>query len=301
MIIDEYKEYLINNNYKENTILQNLYFAKKYLKFIEINRKLSLQDATTHDFKQYLILLHHKNLSPKTISLEIHNVHKFYRFLIANKTVTTDITEKITYKRVEEKLPKIIPSYLIDYLFLPSSEENTKSQRYKRNQALLEFLYSTGAKSFETRNILISDLADDIHSCTLRERTAYIGKPAKLAITNYLTDKYGLSIELVKHRYADHFLFTKLSNLNEPINAIQINNIIKSTSMKRLKYSVTPNMIRNTFGVEMLKGTKCIRTTQILMGHKHVMTTLRFVGLDFTEKVHCIKKFHPRGHFDNHQ
>lgn len=239
---------------------------------------------------RFLLTLHH--LKPSTYNLWLSHIKGFLRYCEQHNHVKV-ILPLLMKKREDTLLPKNISLTMMLALCQPRKNEKTHLQTYLRNQAIIEFLFSTGVRSIELRQLRVGSLSDDLSRCVIATaksgvtRTVYLGNPAREALLTYL-NSWNIDKRKDKHQY----LFT---SKDKAMTGTMLYNSVKNLAKKRIGIAVTPHMIRHTFATEMLRATGCLRSVQELMGHVNISNTARYCYLNYHDVLQAINKYHPHG------
>ena len=162
-----------------------------------------------------------------------------------------------------------------------------------RDYALVEFLYSTGARVSEAVNLNLNDLDLENGSVRLfgkgsKTRVVPVGSHAIAALEKYLTR-------------ARPTLLKKTSNLvflNKQGNALSRNsafNAVRNSAEKgKIKTTVSPHTLRHCFATHLLEGGADLRVVQELLGHASVTTTQIYTQITAQRMREIYATSHPR-------
>ena len=101
-----------------------------------------------------------------------------------------------------------------------------------------------------------------------KERIVLVGRPALLALENYLRD--GRPKLLGKKQSSAIFI----NRFGGPLNERSVQRLLEESSAAAgLNKHVTPHTLRHTFATHMLDGGADLRVVQELLGHANVSTT----------------------------
>ena len=264
--------------------------AQRYLAFLD---QLSIQATEAENCHIYAWLQSRSHLKASTYNLELFCLKRLLDFVAENGGRAIAL-EQLKNKPVPERLPNNIPLDQMLALCTPLSEEPLKTVLELRNQAIIEFLFSTGVRSIELRQIKMEHLSPDFSECSIlgakgsRDRIVYIGKEARQALRAYL-HKRGIYPQAAPQQW----LFCTRSG--QQLKRRALYELVRTMGKRRLGFSVAPHMLRHTFGTEMLRACGCLRTVQEMLGHVSIRNTAIYCGLDSKDKLSAIAKFHPHG------
>lgn len=271
----------------------------RYLDFLS-EHKIDVTQSTIREVNHYLATeLNH--LAPSSYNHRIFILRHFYQWLYENKMINVDWSSHILCKKEPQLLPKNIPAHLMKALCTPTADDLEKlkaSSIMKRNQAMIEFLYSTGVRSIELRQAKVKDLSDDLAQCFISTvksgvpRYVYLGEPAKQALADYLLCRgIVLSSKCLKSAVANQSIFMSHKACAMSYTAVKL--VVRKLSIARIGIVVTPHMIRHTFATEMLRATGNIRALQLMLGHRSINSTMCYCHLDLADRKQAIDTYHP--------
>ena len=144
-----------------------------------------------------------------------------------------------------------------------------------REKALIDFLYSTGARVSECAGVLVSDINWERNAVRLRyckgnkERTVYFNDEAKISIKAYLEKRGHLSPALWTSAKAPH----------QQLKAHALEDIVRKVG-ERAGIKTYPHKLRHTFATVGLRNGMPLEKLQALLGHTNPQTTLIYAKLN---------------------
>ena len=171
-----------------------------------------------------------------------------------------------------------------------------------RDQAMLELLYSSGARVSELIGININDLnsieTDDGVITTLKlrgkgskERIVPLGSFASKAIDNYMTRvRPDLATKSAKTTSA-LFLNSRGSRISRQ-SAWQM--VLDAAEAAGVTDHVSPHVFRHSYATHLLDGGADIRVVQELLGHASVTTTQIYTLITIDKVRESYSMAHPR-------
>ena len=117
-----------------------------------------------------------------------------------------------------------------------------------RDKALIEFLYSTGARVSEVASIKIQDFENNLQTVKTRgkrkkDRILFLGKASQETMKNYLEYKKNMNIN-------NNYIF--VNSRGEKISIKGIQYIIKQRGKENNMQGITPHRFRHTFATDLL-------------------------------------------------
>lgn len=272
--------------YKTATITRYVQSLDKHL------RKTELGDVEKYLLKQ-------KHLKTTSLNRLISQLKEFYHYLQQHDIIRISFAHMIKNRKVGKQLPRALSQSTIAALCTPLDDELPLNQLTNiRNQAIIEFLYSTGVRNMELITATVGQISPDLRYCWIKtrkggnDRIVFLGKYARCFLYQYLTARRINCKDRGTSKNAPLFL----SNYNRPMNKRTLTRIVKNLAIKRIGSPVTPHMIRHTFATDMLRGSSCLRTVQKMLGHTSVNSTIKYCHLSITDKQMAIQKHHPRAY-----
>ena len=177
-----------------------------------------------------------------------------------------------------------------------------------RDHAMLELLYSSGARVSEVIGINLSDFAksnlngDEITTLRVRgkggkERIVPLGKFAVAAIDNYLVrtrpDLAAKSGRKESSMNGALFLNQKGTRISRQ-SAWQI--VLTAADRAGITSKVSPHVFRHSYATHLLDGGADIRVVQELLGHASVTTTQIYTLITIDKIRESYSSAHPRAH-----
>jgi integrase/recombinase XerD len=171
-----------------------------------------------------------------------------------------------------------------------------------RDQAMLELLYSSGARVSELIGINLNDVSaiqtDDGVVTTLKlrgkgskERIVPLGSFASKAIDNYMTRvRPGLVVKGTKTTSA-LFLNSRGTRISRQ-SAWQM--VLDSAEAAGISEHVSPHVFRHSYATHLLDGGADIRVVQELLGHASVTTTQIYTLITIDKVRESYSMAHPR-------
>jgi integrase/recombinase XerC len=187
-------------NFVENTWGEDLIEAAK-LNWTQVNKDAALL---------YIFQLQQNKISKNTLLRKCSALRSLYNFLQREDVVKTNPFQDIKAAKKDKSLPVILSREDISKLLSAPHEfwenQNTKDSSFiaTRDTAIFEIIYSGGLRIQEALNINFEHI--NLVESTLRilgkgkkQRIAYLGGPAKLAISNYFHCLKNLNFEENNH------------------------------------------------------------------------------------------------------
>jgi integrase/recombinase XerD len=220
-----------------------------------------------------------------------------HRFALREGLATHDPAAAIRPPTPPRRLPRALP--LDDVMALVEAAGFDGTPKALRDQALLEFLYGTGARISEAVGLDVDDIDLDrgtvlLHGKGGKDRVVPVGGYAREAIDAYLVrgrPVFAAAGKGTGSGRAGLFLNTRGGRLSRQ----SAWTILQETADRAgLRVTLGPHTLRHSFATHLLDGGADVRVVQELLGHASVTTTQVYtlVTVDKLREVYATA--HPR-------
>jgi integrase/recombinase XerD len=235
----------------------------------------------------------HPPLSAASTARTVVAVRGFHKFLLRERLVTTDASAAVKPPRPPSRLPKALPLSDVEAILTVSGEPGTTLA--KRDRALLEFLYGTGARISEAVGLDIDDFDADEGSVLLRgkgskQRIVPVGSLAVAAVEDYVRTARPALVS-AKTPSAAMFLNARGGRLSRQ-SAWTV--LSKAADRAGVTADVSPHTLRHSFATHLLDGGADVRVVQELLGHASVTTTQVYTLVTVEKLREIYATAHPR-------
>ena len=275
---------------------------RKLAEFFD-SKALDTDAITSGDIAAFESSLKSNELAPASINRIMSAVRTFYKY--QNREYgSVDPTTDIAHNKSARRLPKALTVSEVTALIDAALREGDVISL--RDHAMLELLYSSGARVSEVIGINLSDFAksnlsgDEITTLKIRgkggkERIVPLGKFAVAAIENYLVrtrpDLAAKSGRKENSVNGALFLNQKGSRISRQ-SAWQI--VLTSAERAGISSKVSPHVFRHSYATHLLDGGADIRVVQELLGHASVTTTQIYTLITIDKIRESYSSAHPR-------
>jgi len=249
-------------------------------------------EPDTPDLDRFVEHLTGIGLAPASVARKLAAVRGLHRFLVAEGQSETDPTRLLDPPRRPEQFPKALP---VDQAIRLVEAPDTSNPGGRRDRALLEFLYGSGARVTEAVGL-------DLGSVDLEERTAIVtgkgdrqrlvplGTASVEAIRRWLPDRMALS----KSGPDRDALFLNLRGGRlSRVSAFRIVRI-HAAKVGIDPASVSPHTLRHSAATHMVEGGADLRSVQIMLGHARITTTQVYTRVSPQHLIEVFLLSHPR-------
>jgi integrase/recombinase XerC len=248
-----------------------------------------LQSVSKQDIRAYLAHIQTRGSSAKTTARKLASLRAAYRYFVQSDFLAENPAKAVKTPTLARELPDVlsIPE-VTSLLEAPDSEKPLGV----RDRALLETLYSSGARASEIRSVSLEDL--DMAQSTMRvfgkrrkERIVHLGRFAREALDKYLRIRSALG------RPKHGTLFVNFRGGALTTRSIQrvVEQYVRETLPGRRH--VSPHTLRHTFATHMLDGGADLRTVQELLGHENLSSTQIYTHVSIERLRTVYEQAHP--------
>ncbi len=229
----------------------------------------------------------HPPLAASSAARALVAVRGLHRFAVREGLVALDPAREVKPPAAPRRLPKALP--VDDVLRLLETPSGL------RERALLEVLYSTGARISEAVGLDLDDIDATERTVLLdgkggKQRLVPIGRPALDALDAYFVRaRPGLAAG--GRGSPAVFLNVRGGRLSRQ-SAWQTLKV--AAEQAGLTASVSPHTLRHSFATHLLEGGADVRVVQELLGHASVTTTQIYTLVTVTTLREVYATAHPR-------
>jgi len=289
-----------------------------FLRYLRVERQMSPHTLRNYrlDLTQFLefCLEHREGLTPAQVTYQ--NLRAFLAAALKKNRKTT-VARKLSALRTffkylqrqgvasqnpaklapSPKLEKVLPHYLsVDEAFHLLGAPKGDDFGNLRDKAILEVFYGGGLRLAELAGLNLGDV--DLAPGVLRvwgkgskERLAFLGEPAKAALSAYLPLRQRL---LTQHSAGDETALFVNSRGRRLSTRGVARVVAKWVRLSGLSPGLTPHGLRHSFATHLLEGRADLRAVQELLGHASISTTGRYTHVNLDYLMEEYDKAHPR-------
>jgi len=295
--------------------------ASSFLNHLQIERGLAANSIAAYrrdleKFKAFLESTHLDQVSPETINnfetslremklstASINRIQSTLRSLfkhLQQEYGLADPTLEIAPSKSARRLPKALT---IDQILSMIDAAYRESDPITlRDQAMMELLYSSGARVSELIGINLNDLSivqsEDGEITTLKlrgkgskERIVPLGSFASKAIDDYCVRIRPALVSKNPKGNTALFLNARGGRISRQ-SAWQM--VLKAANEAGIKEHVSPHIFRHSYATHLLDGGADIRVVQELLGHASVTTTQIYTLITIDKVRESYSLAHPR-------
>lgn len=221
----------------------------------------------------------------------LSTLRSFFRFLIAEGSISLDPTESIAAPRRGRKLPDVISVNQVVQLIETAEGPEPAGQR---DRAILEVLYGCGCRVSELCGMNVIDLDSSEGVLLLRgkgqkHRLVPIGGPALAAVAEWI----GAGRRTMLAQKSSPAIF--VNRRGGRLSRTSVWSLLKKASAAAgLPESLSPHTLRHSYATHLLEGGADLRIVQELLGHSDIATTEIYTHVDRSWLTSAWLEAHPR-------
>jgi len=268
----------------------------KFSEWVERN-ELSIKALEENNVIAFLRDLQSMGYSDATITRTMVSVRSLYMFMDIEGLRTGNPTKSIELPRVPKGLPKAISEEEVSEI-LDAIEGDDPVAR--RDRAILEVLYGTGARITELVSLSIGDIDQTDNLLKVlgkgnKERIVPVGTFAMKALKEWLepAGRGCFEPEIWKSRNDSEAIF--LNMRGGRLTRQGGWGVVKKYGAKvGLGSNLSPHTLRHCCATHMLEHGADIRTVQELLGHASITTTQIYTKVSRDKLIESYRYAHPR-------
>lgn len=288
----------IERGLAENTLVSYQRDLTKFGGFL-LTQRLNFDSVSLEDVTAFEVSLKDADLTLASINRVISSLKGFYKYCSIESSIDNPMLESVSHK-LPRKLPKALSIDEMSRLIESAKREGDPMS--PRNVAILELLYSTGARVSEIIAINVSDISiskiesDEVSVLKLKgkgskERFVPLGRFAISALEDYLVRTRPALAEKSSKANSALFLNSRGGRLSRQ-SAWQI--VLDAAVVTNLSGRVSPHVFRHSYATHLLDGGADIRVVQELLGHSSVTTTQIYTLITIDKVRESYSSAHPR-------
>ena len=282
----------IERGLSQNTLSAYKRDLSYYLRYLNSISKSEPDEITSADVLGFQASLQRDSKAPSSVARALASTRSFHKFLIEENLAETNPASLVKSPKLGLKLPKAVSIADIERLLDAAGalEPETGQLVQLRDRAVLELMYSCGARVSEVVDLDVDDFGDSglirLRGKGDKERVVPVGSFAETAVSSYLSR---VRPSLATKPNPALFLNQRGGRLSRQT----IWQII-SKAAESLNMEISPHTLRHSFATHLLEGGADIRVVQELLGHSSVSTTQIYTMVTIDSLRQAYMESHPR-------
>jgi len=264
----------------------------QFAQFLGIDEEFEPDSIDRRRAREFLAHLRATGAAKSTASRKLSSLRSFFKYLVREGIAKENPFAAVRQPRKEKRLPQFLDENEVKALL---DAPNPRLFAGARDCAILETLYSTGARVSELVGMNINDIdlvgdAVRVRGKRKKERLLPLGSFAVKAIEHYLERREVRAGRVRTHRRA---LF--VNKCGGRLTDRSVRRLLDKYILELgLAKKVTPHTLRHSFATHMLNHGADLRSVQELLGHKNLTTTQIYTHVT-TDRLRAIYELaHPR-------
>jgi integrase/recombinase XerD len=263
---------------------------------LEAHHKTVL-DATMGDVEEHLATLRTTGHGPASIARAQSVLRGLHQFLVEEHRAQLDPTTEIDGTKLASRLPKALSEDEIERLLSTVQAGDPPS---RRDRALLELLYGTGARISEAVGLDLADLAGGeglirLYGKGSKERIVPVGRMCRDALDRWLGALGRGALEPVRWRRRDDSAAVFLNQRGGRLSRQGAFAVVAGRAREAgITRPVSPHVLRHSCATHMLAHGADIRVVQELLGHVSIGTTQLYTKVSAEHLRSAYESAHPR-------
>ena len=286
-----------------NTLSSYRRDLRRYFEHLTLRDIDDMAKVSEDDVSEFLVALRRGDpgagvvpLSAVSAARTLIAVRGLHRFAAAEGLAAVDVAQAVKPPTPGRRLPKSLSlDQVLALLAGAGGDSPSDGPLTLRNRALLELLYSTGARISEAVGLDVDDIDTHARSVLLRgkggkQRLVPVGRPALAALDAYLVRGRP---SLVARGRATPAVFLNVRGARLSRQSAWA--VLREAAQRSgIAAAVSPHTLRHSFATHLLEGGAAVRVVQELLGHASVTTTQVYtlVTVDNLREVYATA--HPR-------
>ena len=269
-LITHFVGYIKNEKrYSSNTVLAYFNDISQFSEFLIKNfARIELKNASFRHVRSWIVSLMENSIEARSVNRKLSSLNIFYKFLIREKIVKFNPTEKIIPPKNKKRLPIFIEEKQM--LNLTTNIDFGNGFIGLRNKLVITLLYGTGIRLSELISLKIEDI--DFYENSIKvlgkrnkERIIPFGNQLKIELKQYI-------IERAKVNSKTNNVFVTEKGLSfYPKLVYRI--VTHYIGMVATVEKKSPHVLRHTFATHLLNNGADLNAIKELLGHASVQTT----------------------------
>jgi len=290
--LDKFFHYLtLEKNLSVNSQISYKNDLERYYIFLTDNNITLLTQIQSSHITEILNQLQYHGLGSSSIARNFSAIKSFHKFVQGENYIESDPTAHLFRPKLSRKLPEVLNPNEVELLL---NQPDTTKPMGIRDKAILEFMYSTGARVSEIINLQESDIFFEegivrILGKRQKVRMVPIGLHAIQHVSYYLNVARP---RIAKQRAAGGTVF--INNRGTSLSRMGIWKILQRYAKEaEIEKSISPHTLRHSFATHLLEGGAHLRAVQEMLGHADISTTQIYTHIDREYLLEVHRSFHP--------
>jgi integrase/recombinase XerC len=252
------------------------------------------QDVDSFLIRDFLAFLDRGKEKKSSLARKLATLRSFFRFLVREGRLTTNPAADVHTPKLPQHLPRVLTKDDANALMeFPDGDRLSDL----RDRAILETLYSTGARVSELVGLNWDDVNLDDGLARLKgkgrkERMVPIGEVAVNAMTAYRAAYREVAVGHTPSTQDSMAIFR--NTRGGRLTARSVERLVAAYSSRLAAGRISPHALRHSFATHLLDEGADLRAIQELLGHASLDTTQKYTHLAMDHLLKVYDQSHPR-------
>jgi len=225
----------------------------------------SYDDVKATDIRSWLAFMEETGLKPRSINLKLAALRSFYKYCMEENNIQKNPVLNVHTPKVDDALP-----YYLNKRQIAQFQELTRHNM--RDRAIMEALYTTGARISELLNITLEDVKWETRQMWIRKGK---GNKERFVLFTYECAEH-LKAYLHQRKAKSVYLFC--NQRGGRLSAVFVEEQFRTFS-DSLGFKVMPHTMRHTFAAHLAEKNMSQSYIQELLGHVNINSTRIYTRL----------------------
>lgn len=261
------------------------------------DHRLDVLTVGPDDLVRFINERKESGMAESSLARQLAAIRTLHKFLAAEEYRDINPADRIEGVKVSAGLPKPLSETDVDALL---GAVQGGGPLARRDRALLELLYGTGARVSEIVNLSLADVLHDEQFLRVlgkgnKERQVPYGGPAARALDDYLSDDGRALLEPKQWKRrgdADAVFLNQRGGRLSRQGAWLV--IKKHGGAAKIDGELSPHVLRHSCATHMLDHGADLRFVQELLGHASISTTQVYTKVSTERLWRTYESAHPR-------
>ncbi len=288
-LVREFTEYLfVEKRHSPHTVDG---YRRDIERFVSFRTGTSLKSDTPADIREFLLSLHERGLSSRSIARALSSLKSFFKYLVEEGLILENPMATLETPKIWRKLPGTLSLNEVESLL---NQPDVETPLGHRDKTMLEVLYATGLRVSELISLKLNDLNLEVGYLRSlgkggKERVVPLGEVAQSYVKAYLEQTRPGFLKGKSHPA----LF--ISRRKNSMTRQAFWKIVKQYVRKAgISIPVSPHTLRHAFATHLLERGADLRSVQQMLGHSDISTTQIYTHVVQKRMREVFDECHPR-------
>ncbi len=275
---------------------------RQFAAWLETQKLLRAKDGpekvTYLMVRRYLAHLASEDFSRRSVVRKLSTLKALWKWLERENLVVSNPAAAIISPKLSASLPEVLDQLTVERLL--DAPDYTKPLG-RRDRALLEWLYSSGARVAETAALDLESINWKKSEARIETgkgggaRLVMLGAPALQSLRSYIEDWRPELLKRAKQFGPQPTQAVWINGRGTRLSAHAITMLVSKTAREAgIAANVTPHTLRHSFATHLLEGGADLRVVQELLGHKTLSATQIYTRVSTAHLQKIYAATHPR-------